>query len=263
MKDYSIVEINESTLEDLIRHYSSKIEEGLLYVDHQVETDRGRRLDVLLVDSGGALTVAELKVLEDDGMLLQGIDYYDYIVRHQESICRTYSNSRIQVTEQPRLMLIAPSFSAAFLERCKWISIPISLFTFKCMKMDNEEEIFPVFTEIIRPGGPKQPVPKTSVEIVLDYITDCDIKTVAADLLADIDSWDSQNILLDPIQGWVSLKYRGKVFAYFAPRRKFFGFEIPNAEGNWPWITVHPENQETEIENVKELLHRSIDNIKG
>ena len=55
MKNYSTVEINESTLEDLIRHYSSKIEEGLSYIDHQIKTDRDRRIDVLLVDSGGRL----------------------------------------------------------------------------------------------------------------------------------------------------------------------------------------------------------------
>ncbi len=32
-----------------------------------------------MVDSGKSLIVAELKAVEDDGMLLQGLDYYDYV----------------------------------------------------------------------------------------------------------------------------------------------------------------------------------------
>ncbi|KKM01404.1 hypothetical protein LCGC14_1794790, partial [marine sediment metagenome] len=41
------------------------IEDGLKYIDHQRNTDRGP-LDVLFVDSGNALVVAELKINEDD-----------------------------------------------------------------------------------------------------------------------------------------------------------------------------------------------------
>lgn len=48
MKNYSQVEVSENELEELIRHYSPKIEEGLIYVDHQLKTDRERRLDVLM-----------------------------------------------------------------------------------------------------------------------------------------------------------------------------------------------------------------------
>ena len=80
MKKYKVVDMvgQEKLLEEMIRKVPELIEEGLKYIDHQKRTERGR-LDVLLVDSGNALVVAELKTIEDDEMLVQGLDYYDYI----------------------------------------------------------------------------------------------------------------------------------------------------------------------------------------
>lgn len=262
MKNYMQIEVNEGSLEELIRHYSSKIEEGLIYIDHQVKTDRDKRLDVLMVDSGGALIVAELKVLEDDGMLLQGIDYYDYVTRNHEFICRTYSKHKIKPSEQPRLMFIAPSFSIGFLERCKWLSIPMSLYTFQCITIENDNDIIPVFVNVNPPTIMKPPIPRMSVDQILEYITDLDVRGLASDFLKEIKNWDEDNITLDPIQGWVSLKYRGRVIAYLGPRRRFFGLEISNNEGNWPWITVHAENKDIELENARRMLKTSIDQIK-
>ena len=72
MKAYTKTDVSERELEDLVRCSAGLIEEGLVYVDHQKPT-AGGRLDVLMVDSGKSLVVAELKVTQDDGMLLQGL----------------------------------------------------------------------------------------------------------------------------------------------------------------------------------------------
>ena len=118
MKKYKIVEVQEKDLEELVRKYPEYIEQGLKYVDHQKRTDRGP-LDVLFVDSGKALVVAELKVVEDDSMLVQGVDYYDYITRNIEGLARAYRTKSISIdpTQRPRLFLVAPSFSV-------WVHYP-------------------------------------------------------------------------------------------------------------------------------------------
>jgi RecB family endonuclease NucS len=110
MKKYAIIDVSEQGLEDLVRQHAGMIEEGLVYVDHQKPT-AGGRLDVLLVDSGKALVVAELKVVQDDGMLMQGVDYYDYVSKHVEAFARLYKAHDIDPTQQVRLLLIASSFS--------------------------------------------------------------------------------------------------------------------------------------------------------
>jgi hypothetical protein len=110
VKKYKFIEVSEKQLEDLIRQGADLIEEGLRYIDHQRVTERGS-LDVLMVDSGSALVVAELKVAEDDTMLVQGIDYYDYVSRNIEGISRVYKDFHIDPSQTIQLFLIALSFS--------------------------------------------------------------------------------------------------------------------------------------------------------
>ena len=83
MKKYTKADVSEQELEDIVRRSANLIEEGLVYVDHQKQA-AGGRLDVLMVDSGKSLVVAELKVVQDDGMVLQGVDYYDYVSANVE-----------------------------------------------------------------------------------------------------------------------------------------------------------------------------------
>ena len=90
MPSYKKVDVSEQQLEDLVRQYTGEIEEGLVYIDHQNWTAAGGRLDVFMVDSGRAFVVAELKIVEDDGMLLQALDYYDYVASHVEAFARLY-----------------------------------------------------------------------------------------------------------------------------------------------------------------------------
>ena len=57
---------------------------------------------MLLVDSGGALVVAELKVVEDDGMLVQGIDYYDYVTANLQGLARACPPHGLEPSQDPR-----------------------------------------------------------------------------------------------------------------------------------------------------------------
>ena len=139
MRKYRVIEVSETELEDLIRRAPELIEAGLEFVDHQAFTARGP-LDVLLVDSGRALVVAELKAVEDDGILVQGIDYYDYVLRNLDGFARAYRQHKIDPNQTPRLFLIAPSFSVTLLHRIKWINIPISLFTFQCIEFEDTNQ---------------------------------------------------------------------------------------------------------------------------
>src|SRR3989338_4001361 len=108
MKKYKSIDVSEKQLEDLIRQGANLIEEEVRYIDHQRNTERGP-LDVLMVDSGNALIVAELKIVEDDTMLVQGIDYYDDISKNIEGISRVYKDFHIDPSQSARLFLIAPS----------------------------------------------------------------------------------------------------------------------------------------------------------
>jgi hypothetical protein len=246
MKKYKVADVSESQLEELIRHYADKIEEGMKYVTHQRKTNKGR-LDVLMVDSGGALVVAELKVAEDDDMLVQGLDYYDYITAHIETFSRAYDRFGIKPDQRPRLALVAPGFSVSLLNRCKWIDIQVSLFTYKCITFEGESDIVPIFTEVSVPEIPQAIEEPKSVGKILEYIIDLTARAKASEILKEIGDWDKPGILIEPIKYEVSLKISGKVFAYCSPRRQFFGFYTYDADDDWKWFPVKTERDLAEV----------------
>ena len=85
--------------------------------------------------------------------------------------------------------------SVSLLNRCKWIDIPISLFTFQCIVFeDNSGEIIPIFKEVTIPSRP-QPIEVYTLKQRLDYITDKKVRKTVEDLLDEIKNWDKENIL--------------------------------------------------------------------
>jgi len=254
MKKYRKADITEQELEDLVRRNTELIEEGLVYIDHQ-KPAAGGRLDVFMVDSGKSLVVAELKVVQDDGMLLQGLDYYDYVTTHVESFARLYKDQSIDPTQQVRLFLIAPSFSQTLVNRCKWLDVPITLFTFNCLKFDKEDDIVPIFTE--QPiSAPPEIIEVTHLDDHLAYITDTTVRSKVAALLEEIKNWRPGNISLDAIKYAISMKVNGHVFAYLHPRRQHYLISTFNADNEW---TEYPIKSDDDLVNVKPLIKAAME----
>ncbi len=258
MRKYKPVDVAERQLEEMIRKAPDLIEDGLKYVDHQKRTDRGP-LDVLLADSGAALVIAELKAIEDDGILVQGIDYYDYITTNIEGYARAYKDMKIDPKQKTRLFLVAPSFSVTLLNRCKWIDIPLSLFTYQCIAFeDSPKEIIPVFKEITIPSR-LLPVEVYTIEQRLEYITDHKVRRAVEELLSEIKEWDKENILIEPTKDSISIKVSGRVFSYIGPRRKFYNIYTYDNENKW---TGFPIQQSDDLEEVKILLRSNYEKFK-
>ncbi len=254
MKKYTKVSVSEQELEDLLRRHTGQIEEGLAYVDHQ-RPAAGGRLDVLLVDSGKSLAVAELKVIEDDGMLLQGLDYYDYVSTHIESFARLYKSHGIDPTQAVRLFLVAPTFSQALVNRCKWLDLKVSLFTYNCLKFEGESEVFPIFTEQPITALP-EPVEVTHLEDHLNYITDTGVRQKVAELLEEIRNWRAGQISIDPIKYALSMKINGHVFAYLNPRRQFYTIATYDASGEWKEFPIKTDD---DLATVKPTLKAAME----
>lgn len=259
MKQYRALEISEAQLEDLIRQAPELIEPGLEFVDHQAFTDRGP-LDVLLVDSGRSVVIAELKITEDDSMLVQAVDYYDYVLRNLDGYARAYKQHNIDPNQEPRLFLVAPSFSVTLLNRIKWIDIPISLFSYQCIEFEDAKgEPVPVYKEITAPRPFERPeVP--SLEERYNYITDAATRSLAQSLVADIQSWDPQRILVKPIKYAISIQYSGRVVAYVEPRRKKFLLSTNDAEGKW---TSYSINSDSDVEQFLPVARANFDSIRA
>jgi len=254
MPRYEKKDVSEQQLEDLVRRFTDYIESGLQYIDHQLTTDGGR-LDVLMVDSGKSLVVAELKVVEDDDMLLQGLDYYDYVTNHRESYARLYEKHGIDPTQEVRLLLIAPSFSVRLINRCKWINAPISLFRFDCLQFEGADEITPVFNEQTIPSKPEV-LETHTIQELLEWITDVEARQLADRFLADVKTW-GPTVTQDAIQNAISVKVNGRVFAYLYPRRRYFHLGTYAEDGEWVTAPVKSdEDYARTLKSVRDCFDR-------
>lgn len=89
------------------------VEKGLTVICSNVPITDKTTLDVLCHDSNGQLVILQLNVEEDDAMLLQGLESFDYVDKFKSFLKATYNKHKIDDKEKPRLILIAPSFSDA------------------------------------------------------------------------------------------------------------------------------------------------------
>ncbi len=254
MNPYTKVDVSEQQLEDLVRRNAGLLEEGLVYVDHQKVT-AGGRLDVLMVDSGKSLVVAELKVVPDDGMLMQGVDYYDYVCNHVEAFARLYKDHSIDPNQQVRLLLIAPSFSQTLVNRCKWIEIPISLFTFHCLKFERDEDLVPIFAEYLIPEPPIAPE-VTSIVDHLGYITDTTVRAKVSSLLDEIKNWKTGNISIDATKNAISMRANGRVFAALYPPRQHYVIDTLDDDAKFK---SYPVKSDDDLVNVKTIMKKAME----
>lgn len=252
---YKKVDVLERQLEDLVRRHAGLIEEGMVYVNHQNRIPGGR-LDVLLVDSGKSLVVAELKVVEDDAMLVQCLDYYDHVAAGIETYARMHAEHEIDPTQPVRMLLLAPSFSQALVNRCKWIDVPISLFSYVCLKFENSDQVIPVFAEQAVPSVPEPPVVHRQDDR-LNYITDPSARARALNAIEQIKGTWPARTAVDPLKYAISLKVDGKVVAYLNPRRKNFLIYTYSGEDTWtPYTIQSDEDVDAALHLIREYVER-------
>lgn len=244
MEYYERKDISEAELEDKIRQHPDLIEEGLVFVDRQKSTPRGP-LDLLLVDSKRTLVVAELKVVEDDNMLMQALDYYDYVADKIDTIKRIYKDHNIDSTQIPRLMLIAPSFSNQLINRCKWITedIQISLYSYQYIKFEDGKKETIVYMPVeIKPRVPIEKEPP-SIDEHINYIVPKEIKILAKKILDEIQSWDTANISISSKRWGVSIKFKNSIIAYWEPRRNAIRVSTIDKDNKWVSYNINTQDE--------------------
>jgi hypothetical protein len=211
---------SEAELEDLICADPSCIEEGFKMIDRQLNTVRGP-LDILGLDSGRCLTVVELKINQEDGMLMQALDYFGWVNENRDSLKRMYPNHKIDFSQVPRVILVAPSFSELMRKRVDFIreDIQISMLAFEILEHKEEKIVatVPITSQGIT-GPPPQP---KTLQDFIDYIQDTELRKSFKEMYGHIkniseDTQDKNTL------SYVGFRIAGKTFASLNPHRKDF-----------------------------------------
>ena len=103
--------VSRELLLGFLNRNAAVLEEGLRTIDASIPCDPFGFIDLAAVDSQDQLCIINIDVVRTDELLLRGIAHFDWIVRNTPIVRRMYQGRVINFSAQPRLFLVAPSFS--------------------------------------------------------------------------------------------------------------------------------------------------------
>jgi hypothetical protein len=140
---------NKPELEKIIMTNLGHIEKGLTVICNDVPINEKTTLDILCHDDKGQLVIIQISVNEDDDMLLYGLQSLNYVNKFKSMLKMTYAKHKIDDRENPRLILIAPSFSETVYNAVKNMQgMRIDLYEWEYLKIGDQKglRIQPIFT---------------------------------------------------------------------------------------------------------------------
>ena len=115
--------INEH-LGDVLMELVGAVEDGLRGIDTNLPCDPHDDIDLLAVDRAGQLVIVDYDTSANDRLVLRGIGHFDWIARNLPIVRRMYPGRPINFSAAPRLLLLAPDFSALALSAARQIHRP-------------------------------------------------------------------------------------------------------------------------------------------
>ena len=246
---------SEQALEQLVINDLESIESGLIFLENQVAADEGS-IDILAVDSRDkTLVVIELKKEKSDRMLVQTLQYYDFVRKNVERFARMYADKyAIDALSEPRIILVAHSFSETLRAAVKYINVSITLTRYEYLQIGNQRGLY--FTEVSIPPTFEFARRRKSVQEHLEYIVNDSVRKVCRDFINRVESFDQQSVTIKGLRSRISVKYNGINWIDIHPRQENFHVRW---YGNWDnRVTL-----EKEADLTDELLGEIIRAVPG
>jgi hypothetical protein len=228
----------ESELEYIAKKHPDQIEDGLIYLEHQLHVGRGF-LDALFVDSKGALVAAELKVNDDDGILTQALKYYDSVERDKDRLAVHFGKTkmdsvrpRIDIDRKPRILLLAPSFSEEVIKASRHVEPDITLLEYDYLRTKSGDAGLYCRPVVLEPELFFRP--PVSVEKILAYIYSAKLRNTCNDIIrAILDIGDD----LDEPKGIgskeIRFRYKNHFLANIYTTHKLFYIQYSKHPSKW------------------------------
>jgi hypothetical protein len=251
---------SEKELHQLMMEDINALEEGIKILQYEFPCgDRGRA-DFLYVDSGNRLGIIEVKMESDEDIVFQGLRYYDWVSKNKYAVKAIFPQENINVEEDPRLTLIAKSFSDDIKSISTHLKPDVELFEYSVLRKDDDKGLY--FHPIPLPKiETKLPGPIDEKDLI-NYITDDKLRKVFIEKKKKIQSIDS-DIKPRATKGYLGFFYKGRFVASLYPLRKSFGIQAARLddkthviEYTWLQIDTGNEDDSSQIELIKDAMKK-------
>lgn len=224
------IEVSERELETLLINDLSVIDENLMFLGNQIQTDSGP-LDILALDKvDNSLGLIELKVKPDDEQLFQAIRYYDWVRSRIEWINSSYRKEigrDIDIKADPWIILVAPDFSEKLKKVARYVDVPLELYEYTVLEFPNKEKY--VFCKDIDYGEPYESVEIPTIQGHLDYISDEEVRNLCSEVFSQL---QDIGINFQPRKGFINLLRKGDRIGKVRCKRTFFKIKT-SFKGEW------------------------------
>ncbi len=242
---------SEQTLEQLIMAEPQNLEDTLVVLDNQVAAGSGF-IDILAVDSSdNSLVIIELKKEESDRVLVQALQYYDFVRENIERFATSYSSKHeIDVLSEPRLIIVAHSFSDALSAAAKYINPSVSLYQYEYLSLGNQKGLY--LTEVPISNPREFTRRRKSPQEHLQKIVDDKLRKICQTFMDKIMGLGSEHITVKGLRSRVSLKYDGNNLVDIRTRQNYFYISY---RGHW--------QERLRVEKEQDLNDSILEQIKS
>jgi hypothetical protein len=122
--------VDQDPLASLVCKSVDALEEGLRVIDAKIPLEVGGTVDLVAVDRHNQLVIIDVECAETDALLLRGLCHVDWFARNVPIARRMYPACGIDFASEPRVLLLAPSFSPVILRAVRRIPLRIGCVTF-------------------------------------------------------------------------------------------------------------------------------------
>lgn len=253
----------EKELHSIIEKEIDALEEGLVLLKYEFGLVKGTP-DFLCVDSGGRLVIIEVKLQEDENILLQALRYYIEIDKERYAIAKMFSDKNVDPEEHPRILLVAEKFSDD-LRRLSALVVPeIELYEYTVLCTPNGKQGI-CYRSVSLPKIEEIPTKPPTIDELKDYITKEPLKPLFDKLIEEVKNI-GKGIEEYATQGYVGFKYKGRQIAWLGPQRKSFDVGAVIIDENAHVVDYESTRIETGSENYTDTIgkiKKSFENIGG
>lgn len=95
-----------------VKEFSGAIEAGLTVIDAGIACEPYGEIDLLAVDRRCQLTIVDFEMASSDDLLIRGLGHFDWVASSIPNFRRMFRGQAINYSLAPRVVLLAPQFSA-------------------------------------------------------------------------------------------------------------------------------------------------------
>lgn len=180
--------IESEKLRDIILKNPEYLQSNLSFIDSQLGIQDEGIIDFLATDTDGKMVIVNFDVKENNNLLICALSQMQWVSKNKNLLKRLFFSENLDFSRQPKIILIAPSFSKELEQAARELfSLDLKFIKYQYMITKGEEAILfeDVFDNRYGQGISQPRVPQTKAKEFLNFPSPVVPQAVAATVVPE------------------------------------------------------------------------------